>query len=178
MFVSSIFSDCLEGQQVESLIKAEMTKTRGSSAVAGPYRGLQGKWNACTAATLYPNSQTYAIFIQKGRNKAQVFFPQKLTDANKNRDFTMRKPKHSSEFNITKQRQWAALRQIVFCPSRTVTTVQVTRTKELLPLPLSPLLHAYKSQLPQQLATIEYPQTEHLLVQGKALHLRRKFGCQ
>lgn len=94
MFVSSIFSDCLEGQQVESLIKAETMKTRESSAVASPYRGLQSKLYECSAATLYPNSQTYAIFMQKGRNTDH--FP-KLTGANKTRDLTTGKPKHSRE---------------------------------------------------------------------------------
>lgn len=94
MFVSSIFSDCLEGQQVESLIKAETMKTRESSAVASPSSGLQSQQYECSAATLYPNSQTYKIFMQKGRRTAR--FP-KLTGAAKNGNLTTGKTKHSRE---------------------------------------------------------------------------------
>lgn len=94
MFVSSIFSDCLEGQQVESLIKAETMKTRESLAVASPYRGLQSERCERSAATLHPNSQAHAIFTQKVGNTAP--FP-KLTGANKNRDLARGKTKHSRE---------------------------------------------------------------------------------
>lgn len=70
MFVRGSFSHCPEGQQVESLIKAETVKTRESVAVARPYRELEGKRTQHSVQLCAPSVKPYVIFMQKERNTA------------------------------------------------------------------------------------------------------------
>lgn len=78
MSVRGSFFHYLEGQQVESLIKAETVKTRESVAVVSPFGELQGKWTE-RSVQLCALAVKPMLFLCK-RREIQHLFQLRLAD--------------------------------------------------------------------------------------------------